>query len=197
MAGLNFITIFRKAKSSGKIPGRPDARDWLRNQARKTVNVNVNKLLQDPGAVDKLEPGKLYMFAYDPKFKDKLPYYDVFPLVFPFKVKGNRVWGINLHYLPPQLRAVLMDELYGLVDNRFKNENKKLGLSYEILNGASRFDMFKPCVKSYLSGHFRSKFLLIPYDQWDIALMLPTARFQKAAQSSVWEDSISKINGDY
>ena len=190
MAGLNFLSIMRKANAQGKIPGRPDSRAWFRNQAKKTVFVNVNKLLKDPHAVDHVEPGKMYLFAYDAKWKDKLPYWDMFPLIFPFKVKGDRVWGINLPYLPIPLRAALMDELYTLVDNRVKNDNKKkLRLSYEILNGAARFKAFRPCIKSYLKSHFRSRFLMIPYDQWDIAMALPLARFQKASQSAVWDDS--------
>lgn len=190
MAGLvAFTTIMRKAYAEGKIPGRPDSRQWFRDQARRVVAVNNDKLLKDPGTVDRLEPGKMYMFAYDAKHKDTLPYWDMYPLVFPFRVTNDRVWGINLHYLHPFLRAELMDALYSLVDNRFKNENRRLKISYEVLRGASRFRAFKPCIKSYLAGHFRSRFLLIPYDQWDVALMMPMARFQKAAQKDVWEES--------
>ena len=196
MAGLNFLQIMRKANAQGKIPGRPDTREWFRNQAKRVVSVNVAKLVTDPAASDRIEPGKMYLFAYDAKWKDKLPYWDMFPLIFPFKVEDDRVWGINLHYLPIPLRAKLMDELYTLVDNRFKNENKKLRLSYEVLNGVTRFAAFRPCVKSYLRGHFRSKFLLIPYDQWDVALTLPLQRFQKQSQSSVWADTKAVVNGD-
>lgn len=186
----------RKANAQGKIPGRPDSRGWFRDQAKRVVYVNTNRLLTDPHAVDTLEPGKMYLFGYDPKHKKTLPYYDSFPLIFPFSVKGNQVFGINLHYLPIPARAALMDELYKLVDNRFKSENKKLRLSYEILNGASRFHAFRPCIKSYLQGHFMSRFLLIPYDQWDIALTLPLARFQKQSQASVFDDSMAIVNGD-
>lgn len=186
----------RKANSLGKIPGTQDSRKWFRDQAKKTVYVNTNRLLQDPNVVTTMEPGKLYLFGYDPKWKAKLPYYDAFPLIFPFAVKGDRVWGINLHYLPFPMRAALMDELYGLVDNRFKNDNKKLRLSYEILNGAARFKAFRPCIKSYLANHFMSKFLLIPYEQWDVAMFLPLARFQKESQASVWEDSMAIIKDE-
>lgn len=185
MAGLNFISILRKASQTGKVPGSRDDREWFRDQAKRVVTVNLDKLMLDPNAVSVMEPGKLYLFAYDPKWKAKLPYYDAFPLIFPFRVQGNRVWGINLHYLPLPLRAQLMDALYSLVDNRFKNENKKLRISYEILNSAAKFRIFRPCIKSYLAEHFRSKFLLIPYEQWDIAMFLPLARFKKKAQADV------------
>lgn len=196
MAGLSFVTIMRKANSLGKVPGNADTRTWFREQARKVVSINNNKLLQDPNVASSLEPGNMYFFAYDAKWKDKLPYWDAFPLIFPFKVEGNRVWGLNLHYLPFDLRAELMDALHGTVDKRYKNENRRLRISYELLNGAARFEAFKPCVKSYLSTQFRSRFLKIPYEQWDIALFLPLQRFQKAPQSHVWDESRSIVNGD-
>lgn len=196
MAGLNFVTIMRKAHAAGRVPGRPDSRAWLRDQAKRTVHVNVNRLLQDPQTVTTMEPGKMYLFAYDPKWKEKLPYWDAFPLVFPFRVEGNRVWGLNLHYLPIPARAALMDELYSLATMNTRQESRKLRLSYEVLNGAARFSAFKPCIKSYLREHFLSRFLLIPYEQWDIALALPLQRFQKASQSSVWEDSMDIINDE-
>jgi hypothetical protein len=196
MAGLAFTTIMRKAHQLGKVPGRPDARKWFRDQAQRTVYVNSDRLLKDPNAVDRLEPGYLYLFAYDAKWKDKLPYWDAFPLVFPFRVDKGRVWGLNIHYLPFDLRAQLMDALMTTVDKRFVNENRKLRISYELLNGAARFSAFKPCVKSYLPSHFRSRFLRIPYDQWDIAMMLPLQRFQKASQSHVWDESRSVVNGE-
>ena len=43
--------------------------------------------------------GRLNMFLYDPKYKDKLPYYDVFPLVLPIQRYSDGFLGINFHYL--------------------------------------------------------------------------------------------------
>lgn len=196
MAGLSFVTIMRKANALGKTPGNVDTRNWFREQARKVVAIDNNRLLRDPNAVDNLEPGNMYFFAYDAKWKDKLPYWDAFPLVFPFKINPDGFTGINLHYLPFDLRAQLMDALYGTVDKRYKNENRRLRISYELLNGAARFEPFKPCIKRYLSNQMRSRFLKIPYDQWDVALFLPLQRFQKAPQSHVWDESRDIVNGD-
>lgn len=191
MAGLNFVDIARRASKQGIKPGRASL-DWYMKQATSVRSIDVNRLMLDPATVDRVEPGKLYSYFYDPKWKDKLPYYDTFPLVFPFKVEGDKFWGINLHYLQPEMRAVLMDELYSLVDGRVKDGTKRLRLSYEVLNGAARFKAFRPCVKSYLIGHVKSRFLMIPYDQWATAIFLPTARFQKATRTKVWSDSNKK-----
>jgi hypothetical protein len=196
MAGLSFITIAQKAIRAGKEAGTPESREWFRNQAKKVVSINTNRLMSDPNVTTVLQPGKMYQYYYDPKHKATLPYYDVFPLVFPFQMKSDGFLGINLHYLPLYARARLMDELYTTMDNRFKNENKKLRISYELLNGAARFEAFKPCIKRYLSGHIRTKFLEIPYEQWDTALMLPTARFMKASKEHVWDESMDIVKGN-
>jgi len=61
--------------------------------------------------VTKIMPGHLYMFVYDPKTKAELPYYDRFPLVFPFRKTPDGFIGLNMHYLPYPLRINLLDNL--------------------------------------------------------------------------------------
>lgn len=137
--------------------------------------------------------GKMIQFYYDPKWKAKLPYYDTFPLVFPLSIGTDRFLGINLHYLPPTSRAILMGHLYSLLEDE-TDEDKRLALSYGILKSASKYKLFKPCVKEYLFSHVRSRFLFIDPKEWDAALMLPTARFEKANEAKVWQDALDKIN---
>jgi hypothetical protein len=133
--------------------------------------------------------GKMYMFVYDPKHKDTLPYYDTFPLIFPIEFYGDSFLGINLHYLPPMLRAKLMDALYATINNKKYNKTTQLIISYQILKSASRFKHFEPCIKKYLMSHVGSAFIYISPDEWDFALMLPTERFNKASKQQVWANA--------
>lgn len=139
--------------------------------------------------------GDMLMYIYDPKTKKKLPYYDTFPLVFPIELKSDGFLGLNMHYLPPHSRASLMDSLYTLLNNTSMDTTTRLTVSYEILKGASRFREFKPCIKRYLYDHIRSVRLTVHPTQWDMVLMLPTARFVKADNLRVWTDSLDKIRG--
>lgn len=102
-------------------------------------------------------------------------------------------YGINLHYLPPQLRAKLMDSLYEIKNNSRYDESTKLRISYEILNSSSKFKFFKPTFKHYLTSNVRSKFIEINATEWDVALFLPTERFMKAKKTRVWADSRKRI----
>ena len=100
-------------------------------------------------------------------------------------------FGLNLHYLPLELRAKFMDELYYLrTDSRF-DEKTRISLSYEFLkfqqNGVLRF--WKPAFKRYLADHVISNLVLIKPEEWDIALFLPMERFVKKSKYVVWQDT--------
>lgn len=169
--------------------------DWLRNHVNEVNKVTPKGMMGDAKPFQRIQRisensiGKLYLFNYDPKLKDKLPYYDTYPLVFPIEHYGDSFLGINLHYLPPMLRAKLMDALLRTINNDKYDKTTRLVISYQILNGASRYRYFKPCIKKYLFSHVKSPFLYIAPDEWNIVAMLPTDRFVGATRSTVHKDS--------
>ncbi len=192
---LLFKDILEQGKSIGMLPGRvTEARDWFREKAQQTTIRSPARLITEgENLTTKARPGFMYMFQYDPKTKDQLPYYDRFPLVFPFRITNEGFYGLNLHYLPLDYRAKMMDSLYLMSNNKQYNETTKLRLSYQILESSSKFSLFKPCVKQYLNSHVKSRLLFVPAEQWDIALFLPTARFVKSNQRKVHADSRRQI----
>ena len=184
-----------KGVRAGQVPARTDtARNWYRDRARTTRTTPERLIRQDKARLtNRVAIGRMYHFFYDPKHKATLPYYDRFPLIFPFKKVSGGFMGINMHYLPLRLRAKLMDALYELASNERYDEKTRLRLSYGILDGASKYKYFKPCVKHYLSGHVRSRFLEVYSSEWDIALFLPTESFEKSSKSKVHSDSRKMI----
>lgn len=192
-----FDKILTQGIREGKVPARTqDAREWYRNSVGKWVSqsggrINENNFLQQDKdrARTTIKPGEMYLYHYDAKHKDTLPYWDRFPMVFPFRVESNRFWGLNLHYLPLKERAMLMDALYTLTSNTRYDETTRLKMSYEVLSGAAKFRMFKPCIKQYLYSQVASNFLYIYPSEWDVALFLPVERFVGATKTQVWRDS--------
>ena len=179
--------------------GTRQARDWFRNAALSVRRVQDNKITQTQQPFRRLQSltinsiGKMYMFVYDPKTKETLPFYDTFPLVFPIEFYDDGFLGINLHYLSPVMRAKLMDALYATINNKKYDNTTKLRVAYNTLASATKFKYFKPCVKRYLFSHVGSQFVYIAPDEWDFALMLPTERFQGATKQQVFKDSQAKI----
>lgn len=202
MAGV-FDQIITKGVRAGQIPARTDqARAWYRDAAKEYATSSKargldRKLMREEKErfTNRIWPGAMYMFYYDPKYKETLPFYDRFPLIFPFRVESDRFWGLNLHYLPLNYRAMLMDGLYDLTNNDRYDESTRLRLKFNLLTKASKFRWYKPCVKQYLFSQLESRFLYVYPSEWDIALFLPTERFQKATKSQVFSNSRSIISG--
>lgn len=196
LMAIVFDEILTKGVRGGQIPARTQsARNWFRDTARAISRINERQLMRGDTSRLQTRPivGNMYMFYYDPKYKEELPYYDRFPLIYPYKRVPGGFMGINMHYLPLQLRAKLMDGLYDYVNNTRYDESTKLKMSYNVLSNAARLRYFEPCVKHYLSDHVVSKFLYIYPSEWDIALFLPTERFTKKSKTQVWAESKKMI----
>lgn len=165
--------------------------------------INGNKLMSDnkKRLVQILQPrhlGRMCMYFYDPKLKDTLPYYDRFPLVIPVNLYDDGFLGLNLHYLPMNRRALLMDALYSrVIKNQHLDERKRIMISWNIVQSAARSRNFLPCVKRYLYSHFRSQIQMIEPEDWNIALFVPTDRWAKANKRRVYQESLDKIRRGY
>ena len=131
---------------------------------------------------------------YDPKTKETLPYYARFPLTIMVGPAPKGFYGLNLHYLPLDLRAKLLDSLLDTINNKRYDESTRFRLSYDMLNRASKMRAFKPCFKRYLTSHVRSRLARVDAPEWEIATFLPTADFEKASLRKVYSDSRRKIN---
>ena len=143
--------------------------------------------------------GRMYTFFYDAKYKEKLPYWDRFPVVLILDMYQGGFSGLNLHYIPPRYRVRLLYELYKYIrlddDTRDENMKPHIRIRYEMLRGMSKMKFFKPCYKRYLTQHIDGRALEITSDYWDVMAMLPLADWQKKQVREVYTDSIRKING--
>jgi hypothetical protein len=193
-----FDNILIQGARQGIIPARTvAAREWYRSAAGKLMS-NITpgvfeKRTDEARKVSSMEFGYMYAFKYDPKTKNDLPYYDTFPLIFPVRMDSDGFLGINFHYLPPVLRAKLMNALYSTLTNKKYDDTTKVKISYSILQSASKYRFFKPMLKKYLRSHVRSQFLEVQVNEWDIAIFLPTESFRKADTGRVWEESRKQI----
>ena len=184
--------VFQKLLSltTGEIKQKSQAAiEWYRSKASNQRVAPSSMLTSEDykkNIVGTVFPGGMFLFSYDPKHKETLPYYDTYPLVMPFAMESDGFIGLNLHYLPPTMRASLLSALMSL---KPKNETESLKLSYSILSKYSKLSYFKPCVKKYLYSHVKSKFLKISAEEWPVAIFLPLQRFQKASSGKVYADS--------
>jgi hypothetical protein len=173
------------------------SRSWYSQQVSllSKQGLTPQKMMKaDVGAMSaSVIPGRLYMFFYDPKMKKELPYYDRFPLVFPFsKVEGGFL-GLNMHYLPYPLRVQLLDRLMVFANNTRMDQTTRLKYSWQMIDGISRYAAAQPCVKHYLMDHVRSPFKQVFSKDWATAMLMPVERFEKASKEKVWIDTRRKL----
>jgi hypothetical protein len=192
-----FQKLELEAFKAGINPRTKEAQDWFRKRAQQLRRVNRQDLLKadEVKLVNRQNPliGSMNMFFYDPKTKDTLPFYDRFPLVIIVGPAEKGFYGLNLHYLPPILRAKLLDGLLDITNNKKYDETTKFQISYNMLNSSAKMRYFKPCFKHYLTQHVRSRLGRIPAPEWEIATFLPTASWEKSNSANVYKQSRKMI----
>ena len=154
--------------------GRPKSTQWFRD------------LIRDGKRTISPTFGLLNMFIYDPKLKDKLPYYDTFPLVLPVEEYGNGFLGINLHYLSMPMRMRLLDRLVDFSNNNKFDDSTSLNVNYRKLKN---INLIKPCLKRYLASNVKTQFRKVEADEFVVATLLPVQRFKKQSDNFVFSKS--------
>ena len=147
------------------------------------------------------EWGRMIMFQYDPVSKITMPYYDKFPMGFIIDVQPDSFLMLNMHYLPLELRANVMDALYrfasGDPDN-FQDSDKleMMPQPYRILKRYRRLRWYKGCLKRYLNTNIQSRIVTIYPKEWNMALFLPMTRtFRGASKEQVFRDTWRRGRG--
>lgn len=188
-----FVNLINRGMKEGMAPWMRSSRAWYMSKTRKYSKAQTQKTITRDSSrrESDVQVGSMYFFRYDAKYKNELPYWDAFPLIFPFSAGPGYIMGINLHYLPPMLRAKLMDELYPLMTDASYSSSTRLNLSYGMLSSMSKY--FKPCIKKYLYSHIKTQFYKVEPAEWEVAMFLPTADWQGAGSSKVYADSRRKF----
>ena len=193
MASL-FDALEAEAFRKGLTARSKEANQWFASNVKKLGKLGPGKVLAD----DKLKkqagasPGDMVMYTYNPKHKATLPYYDTFPLAIIVGKAKDGFNAINLHYLPPKVRAIFLDKLYDTANNDKFNATTRFKITYKLLMATKSYKYFKPCFKHYLSSNVTSNIMKVNSAEWNIAIFLQTASFKKASTGTVWSDSRSK-----
>ena len=185
--------INEQLAKAGLQPRTNQARAWLRAKINDLKPSRQSILRDKARSRDSTIIGRMYFFYYDPKMKETLPYYDRFPLVIQIEQYRDGFLGLNLHYIHPKQRILLLDELSEFANNSKYDASTKLRLSYDLLRSTGAIYQATPCIKRYLFTHVESRFLEITADEWDIAALLPLENFQKASSSKVYSDSRNQV----
>jgi hypothetical protein len=188
-----YTTLFEKiTELTG---GQKQSFNWYRNAVKKSAmdyKKDPSKIIRDEridnrGKEEETDEnilrkyavsGHLYMFEYKAKTK-WLPYYDTFPLVYVMKASPDEFWGVNLHYMAPKKRIMVIKKLM-----------------------EGRIDVPKRCFHKYLISQVDGMMLDLAAAEWDTAILLPIENFVRNVKGSagrfpytkelVWEETDDK-----
>ena len=155
-----------------------EIQNWFTNKVHTAAGMRRNIINNTNYSKDLSVIGKLIFFIYDPKHKATLPIYDKFPMVFPIEPYSDGFLGLNLHYLSIGERISIINQLLKFANNDTMDKKTRLQVTYGLLSSTKKLSsLSRPCIKRYLFGHVRSKFVEIPADEWDMAIQLPVEDF--------------------
>lgn len=169
-----YKNLARKANISR---GTKESIDWFRNRVRKdSRNRSFERVSQ--GLRESMRPrlGSMVMYQYDPKWKKRLPYYDTQPLIILLEKTTDGWYGINMHYLPPSIRAEILVEV---------GWTRRVALD-KIARKLQQNEYLKHACKRYLSAQVTSRMSVVPRTEWEIVVQLPFEAFEKLTVQQVW-----------
>lgn len=167
---------------------------WYKDQIRQLGlnTIDTQRLMKEGKLTSRALPGFMYLFKYDPKDKN-IPYYDMFPLVIPFRRVNEGFIGINFHYLPFPIRLNILKEFEKYASDKNLNERTRVRLNYRLIESSRVFRFVNPAIRRYSNQQLRTRLLNIPFNDWQVASQLPVQKFRKATMETAIRDSIKKF----
>lgn len=167
---------------------------WYKDQIRQLGlnTIDTQRLMKEGKLTSRALPGFMYLFKYDPKDKN-IPYYDMFPLVIPFRRVNEGFIGINFHYLPFPIRLNILKEFEKYASDKNLNERTRVRLNYRLIETSRVFRFVNPAIRRYSNQQLRTRLLNIPFNDWQVASQLPVQKFRKATMETAIRDSIKKF----
>lgn len=169
----------RKMNLSKRDKVRDEMLDKAKNEPPKVASAN------------RFPIGNMYLFQYDAQTKLKLPYWDVFPLILPFSFKNGLMYGLNVHYMPREIRLKV---LTGLQDSISGHNRMAPNVFVQRL---AELSLFAPAIHAYYASNIKSNFEQIKPAEWENVIFLPVQKFVNDSKNGRKNVSLSKVYADY
>ena len=199
-------SIFGKLRTEAM--GRELSVRWYRSKIKQLApRITAEQMIDQGKSTTRPTYGMMNLFRYKPINAGKLRYYDVFPLVIPFKKHRNGFTGLNFHYLSIPMRINLLERLQAFEDSGTlysldaKNVGDLLAFEWGEIVGMRGI---KPTVHRYLAQYVYSNFLKIELEDMVVGALLPVERFytgdlwkdvrERVQPRRVWDDSRRVVN---
>jgi len=143
-------------------------------------------VLRKDKALKQIRPGSLMSYHYSPITKD-LPFWDKNPTVILLWKTKRHALGINLHFVPVQMRKVILKFLLKINSSNIRN-NRPLQANYKDFKGLLKKLNATVCIRKYLIRRI-GKQIVIPNSYEDYihaATELDTKKLYGAESDNIY-----------
>lgn len=165
--------------------------NWFRSRVIKDIKVKQSALLNSSvyskksGTENKQLIGKLYFYEYKAVVAGDSDndIYDQYPLCFFFsssKTKDDKtlLHGLNIHYLAPKERMILLQGLLTLRSSKTTRPGMRLKLSWEVIKSVSKHALYEKAVHSYRVDRLMSRLVEVPANDWSVVVFLQLQKWK-------------------
>nr|DAT28482.1 MAG TPA: DNA end protector protein [Caudoviricetes sp.] len=141
------------------------------DELAKEYRINGNSFLRNNLGKDMIKTpvdvniGQMFFFMYRAETPNLLVW-DRYPISIIISVSQDHFIGLNLHYIPPVLRLLVLDELIKIDKDKRMPVNKRLGTKAIFLEKIKNDKVYAHCVKKYRRDRQRSPLLRIQPSEW-------------------------------
>ena len=154
---------------------------WLLDQMKdpKCLDVATVKTLA-------FDPGKIYIFKYNPLYKTQYSYWDEHPIMLSLgKMQGKKGFmnvGINLSWYPPKARKYIIATIMKVHKKFIEDQKKKYpgdakrqkGIIVDLAAMKSALNQygFSYAIRNYLPSQIKNPSYCIAYEHWNKIIKL-------------------------
>jgi len=131
-----------------------------------------------------IRPGTMILYKYNAKDKQKS--YDNTPCTIILWRTKSHTLGINMHWMPIQLREKLIDVIYAYNKDNIKN-NKPLEITYKQLKPHIIQLGALPIVRLYINSRMSNHGVIVPSDKMKIAARYSNENFKAPSAEKLFK----------
>ncbi len=192
--------LFMKADIKQRQKLRVESQTWLSLKIaaiRENIQLDEGPIPIREKTNKMLVDGGLYIYKYDAEHKDRLPYWDRFPLILLLAHSNKYFWGLNFHYLSPEVRMKFLNKLLNTHKSYNSTTDTLLAKTdYYDLKASVNLKEFLPCYKQYFISNIESKILKIESHEWLFVAEMQIAQWEKGKSMSI-PDIYKKSSKNY
>lgn len=140
-----------------------------------------------------VQPGSLISYKYDALHKSTLQFWDSNPAIIVLAVRGYRMLGLNLHFVPFPMRKLIVEYVLKKNSTNIKL-NKPISIDYRTMKSFLYAIKATICIRAYLIRRITSRVTIVKSHRDYIigATSLKTSKIYKMSSDQIYQIALGR-----